>query len=529
MPVPVKRMTSACHFLWRTVALAVAALLAAACGDSGRLLIDLERPSHSLDPIADPRLSKFSLRITAGGSHKVHDAFRDGGAELLMGAVPVDTPFDLRLSGTSATGLMLGLGLVHDVMIRDGTQDTLVAVKFRKPLGYVAGLGRVSVLDAAAASSTSLELSPLPVSGATAVAATPNGVLVLVVHNNTLVPIRTRDHAKLAPVPLAGGGDHVAVSPDSRYAVICHRTNLKLGVVDLQEVGKGKATESVLNLGGTPSRVVFGASRTEATLLVDALERTDTCGSKHGRLVDINLVARTYTPPRSLGRPAADIALDPRDNALLVALTCDKKLRRVPQNGTPQDVSVPAAYDIAHNDRNIILLGRAGGTQVAGQAVLFDMNSSGLGLPQSKTFAFPPLAIGFKSQGSAGYFTWASEPKAFKFYDLSISPDSQRAIALFQVDYQSDMQGSCTYRAKVRGTGYMLIDLATGVVLVQRFTSLVFDKCYANCLVNPSNQYLTSLGVCTAEFKRVLRKHKLLLSGTKEFEPKGSALLFGGD
>jgi len=75
----------------------------------------------------------------------------------------------------------------------------------------------------------------------------------------------------------------------------------------------------------------------------------------------------------------------------------------------------------------------------------------------------------------------------------------------------------------------MLIDLTTGVVLVRRFTSLKFEQCYANCLINPNNQYLTDLGICTAEFKRVLRKHKLLLSTTKEFEPAGAAMLFGGE
>ena len=507
-------------------------LTLATCGDTGRLIINLERPSKALDPISDSRLSKFSMRITSGGRPTVHDAFRDGDNELSLGDVPVGSSFDLRLSGTSSTGLMLGLGLVHDVMIRDGNTDTVVAVKFRKPLGYVAGQSRVDVLDAAAASAATLELSPLALTSGRSVAATPNGVLVLVVSGNALVPLRTLDHARLAAVPLGGSGDHVAVSPDSRYAVICHRSTRKLGVIDLLEVVKGKGSESTLSLGATPSRVVFGSDRDRATLLVDGLERGDTCGTKNGRLLEINLAARTYTPPSSLGRPVADVARDPRDGALLAALTCDKKLRRIAPGGAVQDVQVPASYDLAQNDRNIVLMGRAGGTKVQGQAVLFDLSgaaAAGLGAPQSKTFDFPPLAIGFKSQGTgSGYFTWASEPKKFKFYDLSISPDSQRAIALFEADYMSDITGGCTYQATVRGTGYMLIDLTTGVVLVQRFTSLKFEKCYANCLVNPQNQYLTDTGTCTAEFKRVLRQAKLLLSSTTEFEPSGAALLFGG-
>lgn len=512
--------------------LALPLALAPACGDTGRLVINLERPSKELDPISDPRLSKFSMRITRAGQPTVHDAYRSGDDELQMGNVPVGSSFDLRLSGMSATGLMLGLGLVQDVMIRDGSEDTTVAVKFRKPLGYVAGQSRVEVLDAAAASSSTLELAPLGLGNGRSVAATPNGVLVLVVSGNTLVPIRTLDHARLAPVKLAGSGDHVAVSPDSRYAVICHKSTKKLGLIDLQDVGKGNATETTLSLGGVPSRVVFGTSDTAATLLVDGLERGDSCGTKYGRLVDINLAARTYSAPRSLGRPVADVALDPRDGSLLAALTCDKKLRRIPAGGVQEDVSVPASYDIVMTDRNIVMLGRAAGATVQGQAVLFDLSrssASGLGKPQSKTFDFPPLVIGFKSQGTtSGYFTWASEPTDFKIYDMSISPDSQRAICLFQADYKSNMNDACAYRATVRGTGYMLIDLTTGVVLVQRFTSLKFEKCYANCLVNPNSQYLTDVGICTAEFKRVLRKAKLLLSNTKEFEPVGATLLFGG-
>ena len=525
-------MTSARCIILRSLTIALCWALAPACGDTGRLIITLERPSKALDPIDDSRLSKFNLRITQDGRPTVHDAFRSGDSELQMGDVPVGSAFDLRLSGMSATGLMLGLGLVQDVLISDGRQDTVVAVKFRKPLGYVAGQSSVQVLDTAAASSATLELQPLALGGGRAVVATPNGVLVLVLSGNTLVPLRTLDHVKLSPVPLAGSGDHVAVSPDSRYAVICHKSSRKLGVVDLLEVLKGKATETTLSLGGTPSRVVFGKNHTTATLLVDGLERGDTCGSKHGRLVEINLAARTYTPPVSLGRPVADVALDPRDGALLAALTCDKKLRRVAPNKIIQDVAAPTSYDIAINDRNIVLLGRAAGAKVQGQAMLFDLAGSGvtgLGTPQSKTFSFPPLAIGFKSQGTgSGYFTWASEPKEFLIYDLAISPDSQRAIGLFQATYTSDISGTCSYRASVRGTGYMLLDLTTGVVLVQRFTSLKFEKCYANCLINPQNQYLTDPGICTAEFKRVLRQAKLLLTNTKEFEPVGATLLFGG-
>jgi hypothetical protein len=87
---------------------------------------------------------------------------------------------------------------------------------------------------------------------------------------------------------------------------------------------------------------------------------------------------------------------------------------------------------------------------------------------------------------------------------------------------------ACTYRAKIKAVGYLLLDLDAGAVLVRRFTRLTFTDCYANCVVNPQNQRLTNLKVCSNEFKRVMRQYKELTSSTAEFDPEGATLLFGG-
>ena len=510
--------------------------LSVACGGDGRLVISLERPKGELDPLKDARLSRFSMRITTGGRTTDSDAFLSGDdAELQVGGVPVGQAFDLRLSGRSGAGLMLGVGLVQDLEIRDGGEDTNVAIKFRKPLGYVAGHSRVQVVDVAAASSAKLELKPLSIGSGRAVAATPSGVLALVASGRTLVPVRTLDHVALPAVNLSADGDCLAVSPDSRWAVICHRSARTVGLVDLRAVSQGKAKEQVLAVGGAPHRVVFGDSRTQATVLLEGLRRQTSCaGAASSRLVAVNLEHRKASAPRSMGRPVADVALDPRDGSLLLALTCDSKLRRVQGSNVIEEATVPSgAYDITVADRNIVLMGRGAGASVQGQAMMFDLTrpvSTGksLAAPEAKTFSIPPILIRLKFSGSpSGYLAWASEPKEFKIYDVAISPDSQRALCLLEATYHSNMGSNCQYRTNIKAVGYMLVDLTTGAVLVQRFTSLKFNDCYSNCVVNQAGQYLNTPGRCSAEFRRVLQKEGLLLSNTAEFEPAGATLLFG--
>lgn len=503
------------------------------CGESGRLLIALERPSGALDPLSDARLSRFSLRLSYGGSTTEQETYRGGGGELTVGAVPVGTPLDLRLAGKSGTGLMLGLGQVLDLSV-DGSGETAVAVKFRKPLGYVAGQSRVQILDTTAQTSAGLELSPLSIGGSGGVAAAANGVLVLVAGGSQLVPVRTADHGRLPAVSLSAEATCLGAEPHAEYAVICHGGKQSVGIVQLTAVAGGAAQERTVGLPGRPSRVVFGAARDRAWVLLDAVAPGDSCsgGGKNSTAVELNLAAGTTSAPRDLGARVADLAIDPRDGALVLALPCAGKLRRLPPGGgKAEEVSVPAAHDLAVADRNMVLIGRAPGGAVKGQAVLYDLTSgTGFGAAQKRTFSVPAIELRMRSQGTtSGYFGWVSEPQSLTIADLSVSPDSQRALCLAEADYASDMTlGNCTYRTQLRAVGYFVLDLGSSSVLVQRFTRLSFSQCHANCVVASSGQRLDNPTVCATEFRRMLQATGQMLDAQSEFEPAGATLLFGG-
>ena len=500
------------------------------CGSDPQLIIDLERPSGKLDPLKDKRLSKFSLRLIQGKKTTDQDVFRASAVELEVGMVPVGTPVDLRLAGRSASGLMLGLGQVLDLQV-DDSRTTRISVKFRKPLGYIAGQNQVQTLDAAAISSAEVELAPLSIPGGKGIAAMRNGVVLLVVSGNSLVPVRTVDHVKLPSVKLKSSGTCVGVSRDNRRALICHPQDKSVGIVDLANIGTPQAKEITLGVSGTPSRVVFSRDRKRALVLLEAKSHKQACPAPNSRVVEVDLTTGKVVPPKSLGGPVADIALDPRDEGLLSVLPCKNKLRLSRGSAKVQEVDIPATHDVAASDRNFVLVGRGSGTPVKGQAVLFDLTTgSGLSSRQNKAFDLESIIIRLTSSGSpSGYFGWASEPQSFTVHDLEISPDSQRALSLFEAQFSSNMTfEACTYRAKIKAVGYLLLDLDAGAVLVRRFTRLTFTDCYANCVVNPQNQRLTNLKVCSNEFKRVMRQYKELTSSTAEFDPEGATLLFGG-
>ena len=515
----------------RTPALLILSLAMASCGSEPRLLIDLERPAGSLDPLKDKRLSKFSLRLTQGRQTTTQEAFTPGGGELEVGTVPVGAPFDLRLAGRSSSGLMVGLGQVLDLTVSD-SETTRVSIKFRKPLGYVTGQNQVQTLDAVATSSGRLELSPVAVSGGSGVASMRNGVILLVTSGKSLVPVRTSDHVKLAPVKLTSKGSCVGVSRDNRRALICHPQAKTVGLVDLANIGTAHAHEVPLAVPGPASKVVFSRDRATALVLLSAKSHRTACSAAAvSKLVEVDLATGKVSAASGLGAPVADIALDPRDEGLLTVLPCANKLRLSRGGVKVQEVGVPTTHDLAASDQNLVLVGRAPGNPVKGQAVLFNTRTgSGLSSRQNKGFSVAPVVIRLTSSGSrSGYYGWASEAQTFTVYDLEISPDSQRAIALFEAQFASNMTfDACIYRAKLKAVGYLLLDLDAGSVLVRRFTRLTFSDCHANCVVNPKQQRLTNLNTCSTEFKRVMRQYGDLISGTAEYDPAGATLLFGG-
>lgn len=497
--------------------------LSAGCGDSGRLLIVLDRPSQQqLDPLRDGRLSKFSLRVIQSGSLRDQEVFSSLSGELAIGDVPVGTPIDLRLAGKSAGDQMLGLGRVFDVEVA-GDGDTTVAIKFRKPIGYVAGNSGLKLFDAMAPTEAEVaSLTPLKTPAVEGIAASTDGAWLLTVGGNTLHAYRTGDNARWARLPLVKPADCVAVSPDNRYAVVCHGADKLLGVVDLGLLAEKKDNGFIVKLPGRPTAVVFGRDRKVANVLVNGIGPGDGCGVSNSRLVRVDLTSQGIKSDTPLNKPVADVAVDPRNDDVLLALPCENAMWRV--SGTtlaPAASKLPRPYDIAVTDDSIVAIGSTGGASPSGQANLFDLARPRFDNMQSKVFSVPSVLLGFSpGSGQVGTLVLLMDHSNLSIHDISVSLDGQRALALFQMTYRAKVQLNCGwFETAFVGRGYMVVDLSVNAVVLRRLTRVDFHEC-SDCF--------TSRDECEADLRRAFRSSEILDSGP-EHVPTGATLLFGGN
>jgi hypothetical protein len=493
------------------------------CGEA-KLNISLERPSTpELDPLQDPRLAKFSLRVVQSGETTDQDAFRSNELSLLVGQVPTGVSFDLRLAGKSATDDMLGLGLVLDVGPLDGESE--VRVKFRKPIGFVAGGKALQVLNTAG-ESASIELAPVSVGDAGAMAATPTGAWLLALVGQALVPVKTIDHTVMTPAQLDAPGRCIAVSPDSRTALICHDSGISAVPLDLIGGGNVRGQSLSLKTAGRPTQIAF-ANRRQAWVLLDGLAQSSCTGAPTSSLVQLDLTTGQELSSIPLDRPIGDLAVA-TGGTVLFSLPCEPGSAHFGWlEGSTVRVgpSTPGAQDVAPTERGIVAIGTAD-KPVRVQAQIFDLDKGGLSaVPQSRDYQLPPLVVQFTSAASSsGLFAWISEPKDLRIGDVTVAPDGRRAIALFSAHYVSDMTfgNTCKFEAAVGAEGYVLLDLASGAMLLERYTQLDFTSCAANCLVgmdNPTD--------CAGQIRELMKAAGLLLED--EFKPTSATLLFGAN
>lgn len=491
-------------------------LCLAGCGEGGRLLISLERPKvKSFDPMNDVRLSRFNIRVSQGSDQQEEEAVRTERTELKVGSVPVSDAFDLRLAGKSGTGQMVGLGLVFDLDV-SGDKETQIAVKFRKPISFVAGNHGIEQLDTTASTDSTIRNEPaIAAPNAADVAASSDGAWIVVVSGTQLQAFLTFDKKRWANVKLPAPATCVSVSPDSRYTVVCHE-NGTVTVVDMSRLAQNQLELRPVTVGGKPTRIVFGNKRRVALVLVDGATYTGGCGVK-SRMVEVDVGSATKGREVPLNRPVADLGVDPRDGRVLLALVCEGKLGRI--NGDKVEIAAQApggTYDIALTDQYIVLFGTraAGGVALKGEALLIDLNKGGFSI-QSKPFFLPGLTFWFATPGSEGAVGWSPETQDFAIYDLAVSPDGQRALALFRASYSSNtFYNSCHYNAKMTAYGLMLVDLTVDRVVHTRFANLEI----ANC------------SICGQDRSQDVR-NALSASGALAnplYTPKGVAMLFGG-
>ncbi|MCA9668514.1 MAG: hypothetical protein KC503_23140 [Myxococcales bacterium] len=561
--------------MWRFFAAAVACCLVG-CAD-GRLVMQLDLPGDpQLDPTQDCssvgcssnlRLARYSLRITRqDGDTRNQEAVASTIGELTVGSVPVDTPFDLRLAGQSGTGQVLGVGRVRDVQV-DARGDTLVSLKFRKPIGYIAGGTSLRVFDVSAA--RDLEKPALGLANVLDVAATPNGVLFVALQQQHMIRVRTADHfavgctqplgscakpESLGTDPKFGTASCIAIRPDSDAALLC----------------RGQGVQPVFNLSGdTPAPVdPFGVgaqvqrtsaiafeptragSRPAAWVLGNGIQRT--CSGEKSilsrafvdRANDKNGEADSSVPPIELGYAAADVAVDPIDPSIVYVVTpCTTNTIVAYRDRQPvyklTEGAVPKAYDIAVTDSKIILIGEAPRVSVGNdflplqaQAIIIERTDpSRPPLPQSaaeltaltRTFDVPTISVRFQTSSSdQGFLFWSLDAQNIKVHNFQVSPDGQRALLNTETRYASNLSlSSCQYNADVIAHGIMLVDINGGTVLYDALTQLEFSQCSSNCITGANTQ-----AGCEAFFRDGLQARGRL--SRTPYVPSGGAILFGG-
>lgn len=517
-----------------------------ACGD-GQLVISLVLPDDKrLDPTAacptaapcariDPRLVRFSLRIRDQSASSSQEALFDSPGELAIGQVPVGRSLDLELSGQSATGQMLGVGRVFDVEV-EAKEETRVAINFRKPIAYISAADAVVPIDAASQSPGFSVIPEIQRAQLRATATAPNGVLLALATTQRVFIYSTSTHQQLLDLRLDAPEQKAATclrfTPDSRFLFIC-REGPHLSAVDLL------ATQPTVfggAIGQVARDVAFTADGRTGYALTNGHAPTSSCSGASasgltrfaiGAELKNNFLAQDVI---TLPRPVSDIELNPQNGQLLLAEPCDGRVSQLPLPASgaaqPQPLegaAVGAPYDIAVTGDQIAIIGSSG---ERGAVVLRSQAAT-----QNLDFAIPPIELSLANQGStAGAFDWTSLPTGqLVIYDSAIAPDGQRAIALYRLRFTSDLAlNTCSFRTDITGTGYVLLDLSSGAVLLNRLSKLDFAPggCSAPCISIAGVGELSVQSRCETVFRQALRDRGALTRFS--FEGRDASILFGG-
>jgi hypothetical protein len=532
--------------MWRCCAL-FTLLTLCACGD-GQLVIALVLPDDKrLDPTAacptaapcdriDSRLVRFSLRIRDQGASSSQEALFDSPGELSIGQVPVGRPIDLELSGQSATGQMLGVGRVFDVEI-EAKQETRVAINFRKPIAYISAANALVPVDAASQNPGFSVIPDIARPQLRASATAPNGVLLALATTQRVYIYATSNHRLLLDMPLdepaTGAASCLRFTPDSRYLFICREKQGHLSVVDLL------ATQPVIRGGGigAPARdVAFTADRRTGFALTKGVDPATGCsGAGPSELVQLTIGPQTPLGFLAKGvvklpSPVSDIEINPQSGTLLLAEPCQGRVSeltvppRDPAQPKPlEGVTLESPYDISVTRDQVAVLGSSG---ERGVIVLRSQAAT-----QNLDFAIPPIELSLANQGSSsGAFDWTSLPAGkLVIYDSAIAPDGQRAVALYRLRFRSDLAlQTCSFRTDVTGSGYLLLDLSSGAVLLNRLSKLSFAAggCSAPCISVAGVGTLDDQQRCETVFRQSLRARGALTR--TPFEASDASILFGG-
>ncbi|MBI4510749.1 MAG: hypothetical protein HY698_14030 [Deltaproteobacteria bacterium] len=299
----------------------VALVLGLACAGEGGVRIRIDAPvDPTLSPL-DERVATVAL-LTEEEGQLLQLATRPAGdrsSSLGLGEIRVGEGVRLALQVLSPTGRMLGHGRATGPVEVSAERVSEVPIRLRRPLAFVAGAFDLRAFDTTLDPGEPMERGIAVGSFPVAVAPTPDGGELVVIAAERLHLLSTSNHKPLenAKVSLAAGARDVAVSPDSRWALVTHDAGLS--VVDLSSPREGHETKpTFLPLGRVGGVAV---DNNVGYVLIDKAEAGSCAGRSSIQPVPLP-VPETLPSPIELDMGVNDLAVDPSSGRLLLGAAC---------------------------------------------------------------------------------------------------------------------------------------------------------------------------------------------------------------
>src|SRR5262249_30681959 len=262
-----------------------------------------------------------------------------GTASIGFGDLDLGPGVTVTLLGFSANGRLVGYGRASAPIDITAGSSVDVPIRLRRPFAYVAGSTTLLTADTTVEPGNPFINFINQAPAAQAVATTPHGAPVLMVGDlsgNHLIVISTENHQPTGaqPVSVARGASAIAVSPDSKWAVIVHSgTGITTGVSIVNLQASGPAVQSFVPLDA-PGGVAVSAD-TAWVLTQPSGPGRGAC-TQQSSLVPVTLATGAAGNPVSLAGAARDLALSADGKTIFVAEPCQNALVAVTNAGASQ-------------------------------------------------------------------------------------------------------------------------------------------------------------------------------------------------
>jgi hypothetical protein len=458
--------------LAKTLALSVLAALALACGEDGTVRLRVELPADgTLSPLGPDTEARLTLIAESSGepAEVLTRDFDPQASSAEFGDLAIRDGVRISLQAETPGGRLLGFGRASEPISVQAGEEIEVPIRLRRPFAYVAGAASLTAMDTTLDPGDTYHSSmggpPNPV----AVATTPDGAEIVIVAGDRLSLLSTSDHLETSgSVDVNGDARDLAISPDSRWAVVTHGGGVS--IVDLDGVRLGGGGPVFVPLQSPSAAAV---SMTSAYVLLGA-GIGDACPGGSSSVVPITLETQDAGAPVGLEALASDLAVDGRTGMLVVAEPCRGWVTSVQIYGDDAGSSVdllalPSPTTVAAQNGRVWAMGRAnagsGAHLVIGSVRLDGTDGTVIDLPAAEERAKTDV---LSDPGQSGEVRIDAD--TIHALDLAVLPDGER-IAFLQRAYffAAEIDGYVGFtpaillpQIEITTYEYQLVDANTG-------------------------------------------------------------------